>query len=332
MNCGGEDMGIWLRLVCSAAAIWLILIGAAHAEPLRIFYFTWVGYGPLLVAQERGFFAEEEVAVELIHIADHTAAFAGLFAGQVDAVSAGTQDVLTFSEPDEARLVCVLPLDESRGSDGILAAKDIQSVADLKGRSVAVLRGSLQQFYLNVLLKEAGLSEADIEVVDLPFDDAAEAFMMQEVDAAVTYEPWLTPGKNVEHGHLLTDSSKQPGLLTDCLISRADVFDSRKAEFRAVGHAWAAAVDYAQAHPDEANEIMARYVGGGLEDPIAIAEALRGIRLYDAVGIREYLGTPDKPGPIYDTMRHAIDFMSSVGMLKVALTPADVIAHGILDE
>ena len=86
----------------------------------------------------------------------------------------------------------MLPLDESRGGDGILATKDIRSIADLKGKSVAVLRGSLQQFYLGVLLKEAGLSEADIEVVDLPLDNAAEAFMMQEVDAAVTYEPWLT--------------------------------------------------------------------------------------------------------------------------------------------
>ena len=91
-------------------------------------------------------------------------------------------------------------------------------------------------------------------------------------------------------------------------------------------------MDYAEAHPGEANEIMARYVGDELQDPVAIAEALRGIGLYDADGIREYLGTPDKHGPIYDTMRHAIDFMSSVGMLKVELSPADVIAHGVLDE
>ena len=46
--------------------------------------------------------------------------------------------------------------------------------------------GGLQQFYLNVLLKEAGLSEADIEVVDLSAEDAGQAFLLQEVDAAVT--------------------------------------------------------------------------------------------------------------------------------------------------
>ena len=62
------------------------------------------------------------------------------------------------------------------------------------------------------------------------------------------------------------------------------------------------------------------------------AEALKGVGFYDAEGIREYLGTPEQPGPIYQTMQHAIDVWSELGVLKVKVTPADVIAHGILDE
>jgi hypothetical protein len=41
--------------------------GAPRAEPLRITHTTWVGYGPLFVAQEKGFFAAEG-EVELINI------------------------------------------------------------------------------------------------------------------------------------------------------------------------------------------------------------------------------------------------------------------------
>jgi NitT/TauT family transport system substrate-binding protein len=321
-------MRIWLRLGCLAAALWLIVVSAADAAPLRISYFTWVGYGPLFVAHEKGFFADEGVEVELINIDDHTAAFSGLFAGQIDAIAAGTQDVLTFTAPDEDRLVCVLPLDESRGADGILAIKDIRTSADLKGRSVAVGRGSAQQFYLAILLKEVGLTEADIQVVDLPAEDAGEAFMMREVDAAVTFEPWLTPGKNVTHGHLLTDTSKQPGLITDCLETTAGVLGTRRQEFQAVGRAWFAAVEYFKTHPDEAVAIMARSLGGGSEYPAAFAEALKGVGIYDDVG----LGTPEQPGPIYWTMQRAIDIRTELGVLKVEVTPADVIAHGILDQ
>ena len=171
---------------CSGIWITAGLIGAAQAEPLRIFYFIWVGYGPLFVAQEKGFFAKEGVEVELINNEVHAAAFGGLFSGQVDAVAGALLDAPAFSEPDEEPLVCVLAFGDSHGGDGIVATKDIRTVADLKGKSVAVLRGSVTQFYSDVLLKEAGLSEADIEVVDLISEDAAQAFLLQEVDAAVT--------------------------------------------------------------------------------------------------------------------------------------------------
>jgi NitT/TauT family transport system substrate-binding protein len=181
------------------------------------------------------------------------------------------------------------------------------------------------------LLKAAGLSEADIEVVDLSAEDAAQAFSLQEVDAAVTNDPFLTQAKNVGHGHLVTDTTAQTGLLVDCLMTRADVFDGRKGDFQALARAWDAAVRYVEAHPDEANEIMARHLGGGL-DPVAFGETLQGVGFYDAERNREYFGTPDQPGPIYETMQQAIDVWSSTGMLKMQVSPADVIQHGIWDE
>ncbi len=80
--------------------------------------------------------------------------------------------------------------------------------------------------------------------MDLSAEEAAEAFLMQEVDAAVTWEPWLSQGRNIEHGHLLTDTSERPGLLVDGLVTRAGIFADRKEEFRAVARAWDAAVGY----------------------------------------------------------------------------------------
>ena len=166
-----------------------------------------------------------------------------------------------------------------------------------------------------MLLKEAGLSEADIEVVDLSGDDAANAFLMQEVDAAVTWEPWLTHGKNAEHGHLLADCSRAAGATGRLPDHHGSVFDDRQAEFQALARAWDAAVDYVEAHPDEANQIMARHVGGWLEDPAVFAETLKGVRFYDSRENREYFGTPDRPGQIYQTSQYAIDVWSSLGAL-----------------
>ena len=317
--------------VVGLATVWLLasLSVAAQAEPLRIFHFTWVGFGPLFVAQDKGFFAKEGIEVSLIRNDDHTAAFAGLADGQVDAVAGGLQDVVIFSEPGEEPLQCVLANDDTRGADGIVANKDIRSIADLKGRTVAVPVGSTSQFYLNALLKEAGLSEADLEIVDLQGDQGGEAFMLKEVDAAVTFEPWLSEAKNAVHGHLLTDTSERPGLLVDCVVTTPAILRDRREDFRAFGRAWGAAVDYVGAHPDEANAIIARYLGGSLQDPAVVGESLEGIHFYDGEANRAYFGTPDHPGQIYETMRHVIDVWSSLGRIKTEISPADVIAHNV---
>ncbi len=323
------------RVTAGMAAAFAMTAGfaaMAQAEPFRISYFIWPGNGPFFVAQEKGLFAKEGIEVELINIEDHAAIFAALAAGQVQAVQGAWQDAPVFSEPNEEPWACVLALDDSRGADGVLATADIQPIAQLEGRRVAAHRDGLPGLYLNLLLREAGLDGDDVELVDLGAEDAAQAFLLREVDAAVTYDPFLREAMQAGHGHLLTDSSEQPGLMFDCLMTKRSVLEARKDEFKAVARAWDAAVRYVEAHPDEANEIMARHVGGGLDGPAAFAETLKGVSLYDAEANRAFFGTPEQPGPIYETMQLAIDVLSDAGQLKTELTPADVIAHGILGE
>ena len=119
--------------------------------------------------------------------------------------------------------------------------------------------------------------------------------MLREVDAAVTYDPFMSAALQTGHGHLLTDSSEQPGLMFDCLMTKRSLFEARKAEFRAVARAWDAAVGYVEAHPDDAHAIMARHLGGGNEDPAASAESLKGVGLYDAEAHRAFSARRSSP-------------------------------------
>jgi NitT/TauT family transport system substrate-binding protein len=144
--------------IVTLAAICMIatLAGAAQAEPLRLRYTIWVGHGPLFVAAEKGFFGSEGVEVDMIQIEDHTAALAALFAGQVDALATATQDVVAFNEPDEEALACVLMLDDSRGGDGILASKDIQTSATSRaGRSPSAIAASRSSILTSCSRKRA---------------------------------------------------------------------------------------------------------------------------------------------------------------------------------
>lgn len=152
-------------------------MGPAEAEPLRIFYFNWAGYGPFFLAQEKGFYAQEAIEVELIPVADTHAAYASLFSAHVDAIAAVVQDIPFFATP-EADLKCVLAISEAIGLDGIVAHQDILSVADLRGRTVAYEEGSSTHFYLNVALRQAGLTQADVQAIEVPDSDAVTAFLL----------------------------------------------------------------------------------------------------------------------------------------------------------
>jgi NitT/TauT family transport system substrate-binding protein len=301
---------------------------ATHAEPLRIFYFNWAGYGPFFLAQEKGFFAKEGIEVELINVEETHAAYAGLFHGQVDAVAAVIQDIPFFSTPDEV-LKCVMALDDDHGATGIVANKDIQSVEDLKGRTVAFETGSVTHFYLSVVLEQAGLSEADIQPVEVVDADTATAFLLQEVDATVTWGAMLSEAERAPHGYLLTDSAEQPGLLVDCLITTSEVLAERQADFKALGRAWGAAVDYVEAHRDEAVAIMAARMD---QDPVTLSETLNKIQLYDGERNRQYFGSAGNPGQIYQTAQYAIDVWSRLGVLDFELSPGDVVSHDLWVE
>ncbi len=320
--------------IIAGAVLGLIVGGlsrAVSAEPLKLAHSTWVGYGPLYIAKDKGFFDEEGLEVELIVMEDPKLRFAALAAGQID-VAVTTVDTMLNYLSDRQGYRYLFALDDSKGGDGIVADKDIQTIADLKGKSVAYAEGSVSQFYLGVLLKQAGLSLEDVETMNMTAGDAGAAFVAERVDAAVTWEPWLTRGKQSEHGHLLVDSSTSPGLITDVAVTTPEKLETRAADLEALYRAWVKAVEFQKTNAKEADEIMARGVGGWLEDPAVFAETRAGIVYYDDAMNKSFMGTAGAPGGIGATITNAEELGRATGLFQHDVAPADLIAFEIVNE
>ncbi|MBI3457371.1 MAG: ABC transporter substrate-binding protein [Candidatus Rokubacteria bacterium] len=308
----------------------LLLTQVAAAEPLKIRYSIWVGYGPLFIAKEKGFFKEEKVDVDLVNIEDPKEGFFAMAAERLEGV-VSTIDTMVLYLKTGKEYQYVLALDDSAGGDGIVARKEIKSIRDLKGKKVAVNEGSVSQFFLNVLLKEAGVSQKDLDIVNMKQGDAGAAFVAEKVDAAVTWEPWLSKGKAAPHGHILVDSSKTPGLITDVLIFRREVIQKRAKDIQGLVNAWNKAVAYWEKNPAEANEIMAKGVGDWLKDPKVFADVLTGVKFYDHQGNVKFFGTPQKPGDMYKVVQNALDIWASFGKLQAkGVKPRDLINHAFV--
>jgi NitT/TauT family transport system substrate-binding protein len=298
-----------------AALALLVPASAGAAERVQIAVPTWVGFGPLYVARDKGFFTKHGIEVVLTPSEDAKQHYPLLLAGKYDMVAgaAGTS-VLYIKNSDDLQYVTVL--DDSNGGDGVVARNEINSLSDLKGKTIGVNVASISEFYLNVLLRESGLSEKDVTIVEMSPTEAGRAFMAQRVEAAVTWEPFLSEAKRTEFGHLLTDSSTVPGLLSDVLVVRKPFLRDHPAAVRGMVDAWNEAVAFVASNPAEATEIMARGLGGWLKDFKVFAETMQTVRYYGAEDSRTMFGTAKQPGPLYATVKQA----STSGRASAELT------------
>ena len=313
----------------AAMASVLALASVAEAGSLKLGHSTWVGYGPFYIARDKGFFKEEGVDIELVIMEDTPIKMGALMAGQLDLVASTVDEFPIYMKPGIG-LHYVLAVDNSKGGDGIVANKDIADIAGLKGKKVAFEQGSVSQFFLNALLKDAGMTQADIEPVNMAATDAGVAFAAKQVDAAVTWEPALSQGAKAEHGKLLLSSADKPGLITDVVAATTDTIANKKDDIKGFVRAWYKALAFIKSNPEEANKIMAQGVGGWLSDPAVFGETLAGIEYLDKDMNAAFFGTAEAPGQINNTLGAALDIWKGFDRIQVDVKPADMVDYSFI--
>jgi NitT/TauT family transport system substrate-binding protein len=280
---------------CTALAAGMA--ASAQAGTLSIGHTTWVGYGTLYLARDLGYFKDAGLDLQLTIIEEASMYMAAQASGQLSGSASTIDEILKYRSKDFC-FKAVAALDESHGGDGIVVSNDIADIQGLKGKSVAVNEGSVSQFWLSYLLKNAGMSMADIEVQNMTADDAASAFIAGRIPAAVTWEPHLTMVKQKGAGKVLVDSSSTPGVIVDVVALDCGVIEKQPEDVKALVAGLYKAVEYIKSHPKEAYAIMAKGVGGYLSKPEDLAEAAKGVKFYDQAMSEKLLGTPGHEGDI----------------------------------
>lgn len=282
-------------------------------ESFRIAFNTWIGYGPLYVAQEKGYFQEEGVKVELERIEGTGERRAALIARRLEGLGSTVDDLAVgASQGVKAKLVfCV---DQSAGADGIVATQDIRTIRDLRGKSVAVQPGFVNHFFLLYLLDKEGMKPSDIQIQPMEPDAAGAAFVAGRIDAAVTWEPWLSKATERKDGHILVSSDQvEEPLIVDVFIVRDDILKSRRGEVRAIARAWFRAVEFVKKHPEEAYQVIARNYGG--ISPGEVADMFKGVRLLDRRQNERYFGNEHAPGEIIRIAKKAVELYAAQGLI-----------------
>lgn len=250
----------WMKSLAAAAAAVMTLLPVS-AEPLTIGYSDWPGWVAWEVAKEKGFFEKAGVDVELKWF-EYVPSMDAFAAKQLDAVCMTNGDTLVTGATG-GRGVMILINDYSNGNDIVVGAPGIDSIADLKGKKIGVEIGFVSHLLLNQALKSAGLTEADVELVNVPTDQTPQTLASGEVSAIVAWQPNSGQAlKAVAGSKPLFTSADAKGLIYDVLAVSPESLAKRRDDWVKVLKAWYMAVEFIK-NPetqDEAVAIMASRV------------------------------------------------------------------------
>jgi len=302
-------------------------VGAQEkGKPLTVGMTTWVGYGLLHLAAEKKFFEKNGVNVSLVTVQDKPSTAAAIATGRLDGW-ATTVDTFIFYNAKKIDVKQVLAVDFSKGGEGIVAAAEIKTVADLKGRTLGAEEGSSTYFFMLNLLADHAVSIKDVRIQSMRAGDAGAAFAAGRLDAAATWDPWLSKAKE-RGGHILASTADIPGLIVDAVAFRTKVIQERPQDVQAFIKGYFDAYDFWKSAPDEANAIMAKALGTSADD---FQASLAGLEFVSREDNQKYIGSHAKPGQIHAVIERGITFYTQTGVLKESFTASEVVDATPLD-
>ena len=114
-----------------------------------------------------------------------------------------------FAQAAGAPLAYVAATVARPSSEAVLVPKGsaIRTIADLKGRKVALNKGSNVHYFLVKLLQKNGLQYGDVNLAFLPPADARAAFEKGSIDAWVIWDPFLASAQKTLDATVLADAT-----------------------------------------------------------------------------------------------------------------------------
>ena len=230
-------------------------LSAQAQEKVTLGMSGWTGFQPLKLAELAGIFKKNGVDMEIRFIPPVPRS-AALASGAINAAATTVDQHIVWTSAG-IDTVQVALIDKSNGGDGLAVRNNINSVKELKGKTVNVDGpGTVQHFMLSYILEKNGLSIQDVIRVTMGAQPAAQAFVTGQSDAAVTYEPYLsTVRAKPDAGKILVTSKEYP-VVIDVLVFKRDFIAKNPKIVKATVDSFFEALDMIKKEPAKAYELM----------------------------------------------------------------------------
>lgn len=174
--------------------------GEKHDEyVVRIGYAPNIGFLPVHIANQKGFFDKEGVKVELKELQSAQQLYEALVRKELDYVPFLSTVVVMSGEavsPGNVQLVTTSDISLESRFDALMVKKDskISTLAQLKGKKIGVFPGTTGMNFLKAYLTKEGIDYTGTEFVQLPPPNQLQTLESGAIDALFSYEPNYTLG------------------------------------------------------------------------------------------------------------------------------------------
>jgi NitT/TauT family transport system substrate-binding protein len=324
-------------------ALWWILGGAVlivglvlglvfglsgDKQPLVVSIPTYPGGGILFVAQQKGYFGDLPVKIQVID--DWRARNSAYEGGKID-VLYSTVDGFAFESAQLRSGKILFATSNSNGADAIVARAPIKTVRELVGKRVAFAEGTTAQFFLSHMLAAEGLTMSSI--VPVIVDDsslAGQAFLAGDVDAAVTWEPFVSQAAESPGGVVVVSTAQHEALIIDVFCASNKALASRMNDLKAFAAACLRAIADVKSSPDSTYKA----ISDGLNIPLGDTEAMISvIALQDRAGNQKLFGLGSAgQSQVEKVFGEAATVWKTAGLVKTPLATSTVVDRTLLAE
>lgn len=264
-----------ISIVCSLAMVFSLTAcgnGGKESESqtkdgltkVSIGMVTWPDFMLFYLADKEGIFEKNGLDVDIQEFSSTTDNSSAFIAGNLDFCTyASGETIAPFAEGGDIKVVILA--DKSNGCEGLVATPDIKSVKDLKGKTVATQNYSVDHMFLLTLLEDNGMSIKDINMVDMTIENAGNAFVAGQCDAACIWDPYFSKAKDAG-GTVLYSTADNPDLISDIVATSSKMIEEKPEIVEAFVKSYYEAVDYWKENPEESNEYMAEKMNVTVEE------------------------------------------------------------------
>ncbi|MBL8269109.1 ABC transporter substrate-binding protein [Steroidobacter sp.] len=281
------------------------------SEPIRIATYVWPGSYWVDVAHDKGWFREAGLNVERVDVN-------GKYFDSMHDVNSGKLQAMGFSQYDLVRHVAagndltgVIAIDYSEVAEALIAKPGNRRLQDLRGKKVALHRGTYLEYLLSVVAERDHLKLDDLILLDVPGDEAIRQFKRGEVDAVLVWEPYVSEAK-AAGGVQIFSAADFPGLTYSVFTLRRDFIDAHPREVEALVQVWHRAESFIRQHPVEACAIVARL---SKEPEPYVQDLLRADRVLDAADNVRAFSYAAGFESLHGSWRRMNDFMLDRGLV-----------------